>query len=95
MSGGPGGANWNVTRRDGIAHAFTKYLLETDDGEFIAIENEGLIDPNLGTVIKIKLTFEASNAGKYRDINCGVYAGELAGTPDAKDSIDIVIYKLR
>jgi len=32
-----------VTRQDDIAHISAKYLLETDDGEFIAIENEELI----------------------------------------------------
>ena len=64
---------------------FAKYLVETDDGEFIAIENEG----------KTKPFFSANTTGKYRYLNCGVYVGELAGTPDAKDSVNIVIYKLR
>jgi hypothetical protein len=90
----PGGADWNTTRDDGIAHVFAKYLLETSDGEFIAIENEGLIDPNLETVIKTKPTFMANNTGKYRDLDHGIYVGELSGTPNAKDSVDIVIYKL-
>lgn len=91
----PGGADWNTTRDDGTAHVFAKYLLKTSDGEFIAIENEGLIDPNSESVIKTKPTFVANNTGKYRDLNHGVYVGELSATPDTKDSIDIVIYKLR
>ena len=91
----PGGADWNTTRQDGSAHVFAKYLLETDDGEFIAIENEGLIGPDSETVIKTKPTFSANNAGRYRDLNYGIYVGELAGTPGARDSVDIVIYKLR
>ena len=40
---GAGEADWNVTRQDGLAHVFAKYSLETDDGEFIVIENEGLL----------------------------------------------------
>jgi hypothetical protein len=91
----PGGADWNTTRDDGIAHVFAKYLLETSDGEFIAIENEGLIDPNSESVIKTKPTFMANNTGKYRDLNHGVYVGELSATPNTSDSVDIVIYKLR
>ena len=91
----PGGADWNTTRDDGIAHVFAKYLLETSDGEFIAIENEGLIDPNSESVIKTKPTFMANNTGKYRDLNHGVYVGELSETPNTKDSVDIVIYRLR
>jgi hypothetical protein len=91
----PGGADWNTTRDDGIVHVFAKYLLETNDGEFIAIENEGLIAPNSDAVIKTRPTFMANSRGKYRDLNHGVYVGELYGTPNAKDSVDIIIYKLR
>jgi hypothetical protein len=91
----PGGADWNTTRADGTAHVFAKYLLETDDGEFIAIENEGLLAPNSAAVIKTKPTFMANTAGKYSYLNHGVYVGELYGTPNAKDSVDIVIYKLQ
>lgn len=87
----PGGADWNTTRQDGIAHVFAKYLLETEDGEFIAIENEGLIDPTSESVIKTKPTFNANATGKYRDLNHGVYVGELSRTSGAKDSVDIVI----
>ena len=90
----PGGADWNTTRQEGIAHVLAKFLLETDDGEFIAIENEGLIDPSLESVIKTKATFMANNDGKYSYLNHGIYVGELAGTPNAKDSVEIVIYKM-
>ena len=91
----PGGADWNTTRPAGIAHVFAKYLLETDDGEFIAIENEGWIDPTATTVIKTRPTFSAGNAGKYSALNSGVYVGELMPTPGADDRVDIVIYQLR
>jgi hypothetical protein len=91
----PGGADWNTTWTNGIAHVFAKYLLETDDGEFIAIENEGLIDPGSESIIKTKPTFRANNDGKYRNLNHGVYVGELSATPDVKDSVDIVVYKLK
>jgi hypothetical protein len=90
-----GGADWNTTRADGSAHVFAKYLLETDDGEFIAIENEGMIAPNSDAVIKTRPTFMAHTAGKYSYLNHGVYVGELYGTPNVEDSVDIVIYKLR
>lgn len=91
----PGGADWNTRRPDGVAHVFAKYLLETDDGEFIAIENEGLIGPGTEAAIKTKPTFSANENGKYAYLNHGVYVGELTGTPNEKDSVDIVIYKLR
>jgi len=91
----PGGADWNTMREDGVSHVFAKYLLQTSDGEYIAIENEGVIDWNSEATIKTRPTFAANATGKYRDLNCGVYVGELSITPDIKDSVDIVIYKLR
>jgi hypothetical protein len=46
-------------------------------------------------VITTKPIFSANKTGEYHDLNCGVYVGELAGTPDTKDRIDIAIYKLQ
>lgn len=91
----PGGADWNTTREDGVAHVFAKYLLQTSDGEYIAIENEGWIERNSEARIKTRPTFAASIAGKYHHLNSGVYVGELTLPPDIKDIVDIVIYKLR
>lgn len=91
----PGGADWNTSRDDGVAHVFAKYLLQTSDGEYIAIENEGWITRDSTARIKTRPTFAASTTGKYHHLNSGVYVGELSVTPDVNDSVDIVIYKLR
>ncbi|MHB8136458.1 MAG: DUF3237 domain-containing protein [Anaerolineaceae bacterium] len=90
-----GGADWNTTLDTGIAHVFAKYLLETDDGECIAIENEGLIKTDSNSVIKTKPKFQANLAGKYSDLNFGTYVGELKATPNTTESVDIVIYRLK
>lgn len=90
----PGGADWNTTLDEGGAHVFAKYLLETDDGEFIAIENEGLLDSNTVSVIKTTPTFQANVLGKYGDLNYGTYVGELCATPNTNDSVEITIYRM-
>jgi hypothetical protein len=90
----PGGADWNFTLADGTTHVFAKYLLETDDGEFIAIENEGLIAPRSPAVIKTVPRFMASDEGKYRDLNSGVYVGELSARSGTQDSVDIIICRM-
>jgi hypothetical protein len=59
-----GGADWNTTHNDGVSHVFAKYLLLTDDGEYIAIENEGFIDSKSEATIKTKPTFVANKEGK-------------------------------
>ena len=37
----PGGADWQVIRRDGVAHLDARYTLQTDDGALIYVRNEG------------------------------------------------------
>jgi hypothetical protein len=41
----PGGADWNLTRPDGVAEIWARYTLRTDDGVLIAITNAGLVVP--------------------------------------------------
>jgi hypothetical protein len=91
----PGGADWNTTLDEGVAHVFAKYLLETDDGEFIAIENEGYLNSNSNSIIKTTPKFQTNVAGKYGELNFGTYVGELTATPDATDSVDIIIYRMK
>jgi hypothetical protein len=38
----PGGADWQIIRRDGIAEVEARYTLQTDDGAMIYIWNRGL-----------------------------------------------------
>lgn len=44
-------------------HVFAKYLLETDGGKFIAINNERLIDPESETVTQTKPIFAQTTLG--------------------------------
>lgn len=38
----PGGADWQMIRRDGVAQIEARYTLQTDDGQLIYIRNDGL-----------------------------------------------------
>lgn len=91
----PGGADWNTGRPEGLAHVFAKYLLQTEDGEYIAIENEGVIDFAAGTLIKTRPTFQANQNGRYGFLNEGVYVGSLEVDPQTGNQVNITIYKLR
>ena len=88
-----GGADWNTARENGIAHVFAKYLLKTQDGEYIAIENEGKINFGEHSMIKTSPRFQADNTGNYAWLNSGVYVGAL--DPGSKENqVEITIYKL-
>src|SRR4029077_16175028 len=38
----PGGADWQMIRRDGVAQIEARYTLQTDTGQLIYIGNDGL-----------------------------------------------------
>jgi hypothetical protein len=88
-----GGADWNTTRDNGIAHVFAKYLIKTEDGEYIAIENEGKIRFDEESMIKTTPRFQANSKGKYAWLNTGVYVASLeAGIHEGE--VQIAIYKM-
>jgi len=86
-----GGADWNTEWSEG-AHVFAKYLLKTDDGQYIAIENEGIILNDKSTV-KTTPRFRTEGSGKYGWLNYGVYAGSLKGK--SAEEVEIIIYKMK
>ncbi len=89
-----GGADWNTEKSDGYAHVFAKYVLKTVDGEYIAIENEGVIaDFNDNSIIRTKPSFNVSKNSKYSFLNAGVYVGSLE-SGEKENSVKIKIYKM-
>ena len=88
-----GGADWNTTKANGISHVFAKYLLKTQDGEYIGIENEGKIHFQENKRIKTVPRFQVSNHSPYAWLNSGVYVGELQAG-EQLGQIEIIIYRL-
>lgn len=89
----PGGADWNTQRENGIAHVFAKYLLRTDDGFYIAVENEGKIANGSESLIKTSPRFQVDGDSKYAWLNSGVYVGSLAGG-EKEGQVEITVYKM-
>lgn len=90
-----GGADWNTMRPNQIGHVYAKYVLQTEDGTYIAIENEGKIDMRRPEArIKTVPRFRADDSGAYGWLNGGVYVGELTGG-EQTGQIEIIIYKLK
>ena len=89
-----GGADWNTSKGNGISHAFAKYLIQTDDGEYIAIENEGLIDNKIeNSIIRTSPKFITNKDSRYSWLNYGVYVGSLEPGL-VENQVHIKIYKM-
>lgn len=97
----PGGADWNMghgglTEEEVTSRTvFAKYMLKTDDGTYIAIENLGFKKVE-GEQPKIVTTprFHAPK-GKYDWLNYGVFVGSLEpATVNGVRGVNINIYKM-
>jgi len=97
----PVGADWNNSLGEGrmenkaSCQVFAKYLLQTNDGVYIAIENLGYRDKSkMEPTIKTTPSFHAPK-GKYEWLNYGVYVGSLApSTVNDVAGVDLKIYKM-
>ncbi|MEG1925376.1 MAG: DUF3237 domain-containing protein [Ruthenibacterium sp.] len=89
-----GGADWNTACTNGLAHVFAKYMLQTEDGICIAIENEGkILASEKFKTIKTFTRFQVANESIYSWLNSGVYVGSLDGTEN-QGEVKIEIFKL-
>lgn len=89
-----GGADWNTSKENHIAHVFAKYLLKADNGEYIAIENEGVV--NFADQEQLIITtprFTVNQNGAYGWLNYGVFVGSLKGS-SIPNAVEIDIYKM-
>lgn len=88
-----GGADWNTEKKDGVSYVAAKYMIQTDDGCYISVENVGMIHWEDDAVIKTTPRFSTSMEGKYKWLNYGVYAGGLRVLED--NLVEITVYALK
>ncbi|WP_426349929.1 DUF3237 domain-containing protein [Alloiococcus sp. CFN-8] len=90
-----GGYDWNTTIKDILTHVLAKYALQTDDGVYISVENEGYLDSRASeAVIKTTPRFLVSE-GKYHWLQSGVFVGSLEAGKGKTPGVCIKIYKMK
>lgn len=87
------GADWNISRPNGNAHVYARYLLKTEDGAVIQIENEWVLAKENGGFVTTP-KFAADASGAYAWLNSGVYAGTLKASESADYSVEITVFQL-
>lgn len=74
----PGGADWNLTRPDGVAEVWARYTLRTDDGALIGVTNAGLVVPQPDGSLYARTTPQFEVAGeRYAWLRRGTFVGSL------------------
>jgi len=87
----PGGVDTQEIRSDGVKKISARYFIETDDGEKIFIENNGIIheDPQNGRYFRTTPRLVTSSK-KYSWLNNSIFVGTGERT---EKGLEIVIYR--
>jgi len=73
----PGGADWQLTRPDGITEVKAIYAIKTDDGAVIEVDNRGVVERAANAAyVRTSPTFKAPQ-GKYDWLNKRMFAGTI------------------
>ena len=73
----PGGADWQLTRPDGITEVKAIYAIKTQDGAVIEVDNRGLVDrSDNSTYVRTVPTFKAP-VGTYDWLNKRIFTGTI------------------
>jgi hypothetical protein len=90
----PGGADWNLTRPDGVAEIWARYTLRTDDGVLIAIINAGLVAPQADGSHLVRTVPQFEVAGEqYAWLRRNIFVGTL--TPaEAGDAVQLRFFRV-
>jgi hypothetical protein len=73
-----GGADWQLSRADGVTEVNALYSIKTDDGAVIVVDNRGIIAPANGGIgyARTNPQFHAPQ-GKYEWLNKTLFVGTI------------------
>ncbi len=91
----PGGYDWNTAINDNLSHVFAKYALQTEDGQYISVENEGYIDSKAENARIITTPRFQVSGDKYAWLCSGIFVGSLQVLQTGKPAVSIEVYKMR
>lgn len=91
----PGGADWQLTRPDGVTELRAHYGLECDDGTIVQVNNRCLVvrGEDNGRVIRSVLSLEAPE-GPHDWLNKAVFVGTLNAPGDDRAPVVIRAFRI-
>lgn len=89
-----GGADWQLTRPDGVTEVTALYSIKTDDGAVIVVDNQGIIVPAAGGIgyARTNPQFRAPQ-GKYEWLNKTLFVGTITPSPQG-GAVIIHVFKV-
>lgn len=87
-----GGADWQITRPDGVTEVLALYSIKTDDGAVIIVDNRGIIVPEPARYARTNPQFRAPK-GKYDWLNKTLFVGTITPAPQG-GAVIIRVFKV-
>ena len=89
-----GGADWQLTRPDGVTEVLALYSIRTDDGAVIVVDNRGIIVPAAGGIgyARTNPRFHAPQ-GRYDWLNKTLFVGTITPSPQG-GAVIIRVFKV-
>jgi len=90
----PGGADYQLTREDGVTEIEAIYMIKTDDDVIINVVNSGLASATSnGRYLRAAPQFTAPT-GKYDWLNKALFVSSIAVNPKEPGFVTIRVYKV-
>ena len=90
----PGGADYQLVRPDGIIEVNAIYMIRTDDGAVINVDNRGIIDPTGAKPYLRTAPKFAAPVGPYDWLNKHLFLSSIHLDPDRPGYVFIRVYKV-
>jgi len=92
-----GGADYQLTRPDGVRELTAIYMIRTDDGALINVINEGIVvapeAPDGEAYVVTTPKFRAP-VGKYDWLNKSIFVSRIVGSRDDPPAVFIRVYRV-
>ncbi|MBX3481430.1 MAG: DUF3237 family protein [Caulobacter sp.] len=90
-----GGADWQLTRPDGVTEVEAIYDIRTDDGAVIHVVNRGIVAPAEGgpPYVRTAPRFDAPR-GRYDWLNRCLFAGTLKVANAERTAVEIGVWRI-
>jgi hypothetical protein len=92
----PGGADRQLTRKDGVRRLDALYEMQTDDGAVITVRNQVLIDPGRGGGADYRFSTLDITApeGPHAWLNRLVFVGTLHSLRPGREAVLVRVFKV-
>lgn len=89
----PGGADWQLTRPDGVLEIKAIYAIRTHDGAVINVENVGIVSQGeQGPYVRTHPRFEAPR-GPYDWLNKRLFVATITPSPN-RDYVSVDVFEV-